>query len=260
MYETVESGHAPSRVGGGPVVLLATLAINIVASTFVLFWIGPKKILQWMFTIISEKPPWWVALAIPAVSSASIVFAVSLWISLTILSACLYGFYTGWLISFFSIVAGSMTSFAVGRIFLYDQIRPLVMESDWDRVKRMVFVVEQNKNSLSFLLLYRFTPAPLFLLNYIPSILNVEPLHFAIPVGIHAAWNTTGYSWLGSLVGEAVNALHEDFDISWGGYWKIIPLGVSFVSCIVLTWYARHKYNTEYAAVSCVMIPESTDT
>jgi len=124
------------------------------------------------------------------------------------------------------------------------------MESNWDQVKHMVCVVEQNNNSLVFLLLYRFTPSPLVLLNYIPSILNVAPLHFLIPVGVHAAWNTTGYSWLGSVVGEAVNAMREGAEISWSGHWEVILLSVSFGSCVLLVWCARRKYNSSSGFVT----------
>lgn len=207
---------------------------------------GFKESANMIYAVVSRNPSWKEAVVLGATSMIYCIGAGPMWPTHAILTGCVFGFYIGFLINFISLLAASIISFAIGRTLLFEHVRPLFMQNDWKAMQHMLRIIEHSEKSLIFLLLFRFIPLPMVLLNYVPSILDIPASHFLASVSIHTACIMLCYSWIGSLMQNAVEVLQRGDEISLDSSFGTVIAAVSVVNCIVMLWYARHEYRKAF--------------
>lgn len=227
------------------VVLPAFLFVTGIFILVVFVWIGPDALLRWMLTLLPEDPTWvdavWLGLAIVV----CLVLLLPLWPPLMIVSAMVFGFWGGYLVNFCSMVVGSMISFVLGRTLCMRSFRNLLEERDYRSMRRMVRVIEDEENSVKFMLLFRFLMLPIWVRSYVPSLTNISVWIFLFAVVVHALWICAIFAMTGAATKDAAEVYTHG-----GSMWdadpsQILVFCVATVSFLLISWLAYREYSNK---------------
>jgi len=169
-------------------VLPINIVLLFVFLIFLFFWLGPVAVFKFILSFLPKDPGLWHALFLGIVIVISIVLCTPLWPPLFLVTAMVFGFWRGFLIIYCSMVLGAVISFGIGKFLMMQPFRDYIDSSDYHKFRRFISVVEAEGNSFKFTFLFRFLYIPIWIRNYLPSLLHVSFCHFFISVLCHSVW------------------------------------------------------------------------
>ena len=157
-----------------------------------------------------------VVLALPGVTFA--VFA-----------GLLFGPWLGTLICLVATTLGAILAFVVGRFFLQDTIRPLVMKNKW--MKKVLFD-DAGRSDIVILMITRLVPIfPYNLQNFAYGITNISLTTYSL------------YTFVFMLPGVALFTIGSAGFTAEGNRWVYFAAaGVLLVVVFLLGWFVKKKY------------------
>lgn len=239
-----DKGHASAVHYFMEYVLPLTILITSIILMILFFWIGPVAVFKFILSFLPKDPGMKWALILCAVMVISIVFLIPLWPPLMIVTAMVFGFWKGFLIDYCAMVIGAVLSFVIGRYFLMQPFRDYIEGSDYVRLRRMMVVAEAEGNSFKFTFLFRFLYLPIWIRNYVPSLVHIEFLHFLVSVMVHAVMICLIFATVGSASKDLAEVLAEGQNP-----WKkmkpgqIVIFVVSATATTALSYLAYREYS-----------------
>jgi uncharacterized membrane protein YdjX (TVP38/TMEM64 family) len=226
-------------------VFLALFAISL----FVLFlWVGPVAVFSFMLSYIPKNPGLTDAVILCAVIVVSIVLCTPFWPPLMIVSAMVFGFWKGFLLDFCAMVIGAVLSYLIGKWLLKEPVRDYIQSSDHEGLRRMVSVVEEEGNSFKFTFLFRFLFIPIWIRNYVPSVLNVVFWHFLLSVVCHSVFICVNFALAGSAAKDMAEIIAQEKN-PWAEMEpkEMITFAVSLTASLLLSLLAYREYSMRLA-------------
>lgn len=206
---------------------------------------GVSKILQIIINLLPESPSfsWYVFMCLATM--LSIVILMPIWPPMCMLNGLVFGFAAGSIVNFIAIFGAASISLLLGRSLLQNSVRSCIFDGDYPHFKRILLVLEDDTNTIMFLLLFRFLFIPMFIRNYGPSLLEVPAWKIVITVIPHAIWISMLFASLGSSFQGTADLLRKGHSLSVKSFkWQqALIVGVGFSMTAVLTFYAHRKYS-----------------
>lgn len=224
---------------------LILLAISLVVLFFV---IGPVAVFKFILSFLPKNPGMWHAIIMCSIIVVSIVLPTPLWPPLMIVAAMVFGFWYGFLIDFCAMVLGAVISFALGRFVLQKSFHEYIETSDHPKMRRMIRVVEAEGNSFKFTFLFRFLYLPIWIRNYVPSMLYINFWHFLVSVLCHS----TMICFIFASTGTATKDMSEVIAQGDNPWAKMNPkqmliFAVSFTATMTISCLAYREYSNRLA-------------
>ena len=173
-----------------------------------------------------------VVLALPGVTFA--VFA-----------GLLFGPWLGTLICLVATTLGAILAFVVGRFFLQDTIKPLVMKNKW--MKKVLFD-DAGRSDIVILMITRLVPLfPYNLQNFAYGITNISLTTYSL------------YTFVFMLPGVALFTIGSAGFTAEGNRWVYFAAaGVLLVVVFLMGWFVKKKYLEAPASRKEAMSDEKT--
>jgi len=229
--------------------VLPVFLLLFAISLMVLFiWVGPVAVFGFMLSYIPKNPGLTDAVILCAVIVVSIVLCTPFWPPLMIVSAMVFGFWKGFLLCFCAMVIAAVLSYVIGKWLLKEPIREWIESSDYDGLRRMMSVIEEEDNSLKFTFLFRFLFVPIWIRNYVPSVLNVVFWHFLLSVVCHSVFICLNFALVGSASKDMAEVISQEKD-PWAEMEpkEMITFAVSLTASLLLSIVAYREYSMRLA-------------
>lgn len=224
------------------------LPINIIVLCifllFVFIWLGPVAVFKFILSYLPKDPGAWHAVLLGAAIVICIVLPTPLWPPLMIVTAMVFGFWHGFLIIYCAMVLAAVISFGIGRFLMMQSFREYIENSDYRRFKRLISVFEDADNSFKFTFLFRFLYIPIWMRNYVPSLLKVPFWHFLVSVLAHGVWICMIFAATGTASKDMSEVIADG-----GNPWKkmklrdLIVFGVAATATGILSYLAYREYS-----------------
>jgi len=246
--EEADEGKTKNENSAMHYLIQYVLPINIVLliiTLLVLFlWIGPVAVFKFMLSFLPKNPGMWEALVFGAVIVLSIVLLLPFWPPLMIVTAMVFGFWHGFLIIYCAMVLGAVISFGLGRCVLQQSFREYIEASDHSRLRRMIHVVESEGNSFKFTFLFRFLYMPIWIRNYVPSMVHISFWHFLVSVLCHSVMICLIFATTGTATKDMSEVI-ADGQNPWAKLdpKQILIFAVSATATGTLTYLAYREYS-----------------
>lgn len=228
-----------SQILAASVCIFVTIFVGLAA-----FHYGIAHVMYKLISLLPESPSWsWYVLMCLATMLA-IVAILPIWPLLCMLNGLVFGIVHGSILNFVAIFGAAFISLLLGRTFCQSPVRSCIFGGDYPTFKGVLMVVEDNDNTMKFLLLFRFLFIPMFIRNYGPSILEVPMWKVLISVVPHGIWVSLLFASLGSSFQDAAQLLRKGKELSAKSFkWQqALIVCVGFILTMVLTCYAHSKY------------------
>merc|ERR1740120_79679 len=159
-------------------------------------------------------------------------------------SGLIFGLIWGSIHNFVAILSAALISLILGKILFKGPVRRMIIDGNYSQVRRIVLVLEDESNSLQFLILFRFLWIPMGVRNYAPAALDVEWWKLAIACVPHCIWISFIFASLGSTFKDAADLLRDgkSFDLKALKWQQLLLFAVSACVSIGLAFYAQWKY------------------
>jgi len=206
-------------------------------------WLGPVAVFKFILSFLPKNPGVWHAMLLGLAIVISIVLPTPLWPPLMIVTVMVFGFWRGFLIIYCAMVLGAVISFGIGRFLMMQPFRDYIESSDYHGFRRFVSVVEAEGNSLKFTFLFRFLYIPIWMRNYLPSLLHVPFCHFLISVLFHSVWICLIFTAAGTASKDGAEVI-ADGENPWKkmGPRDFIVFAVAATATGTLSYLAYREY------------------
>lgn len=245
--EESETSSSTSEQGVVYYLIEYVLPLNIILLTLLLlvlfFYLGPVAVFKFILSFLPKNPGLTHALFLGGAIVISIVLPTPLWPPLMIVTAMVFGFWKGFAISYCAMVLGAIISFGIGRYFMMQPFRDYIESSDYVKFKRMISVVEAEGNSFKFTFLFRFLYMPIWIRNYVPSLLQVYFWHFMVSVLAHSVWICLVFASAGTASRDMSEVIAEGQN-PWKKVEtdKLMVFGVAMTATCLLSYFAYREY------------------
>lgn len=247
--ESVENGNTVHYIMG---YVLPVFLVLLTIWLLVLFlYIGPVAVFGFILSYLPKNPGLTEALILGAVIVVSIVFCTPFWPPLMMVSAMVFGFWKGFLLIFCAMVLGAVLSYVIGSLLMKEPFREYIESSDYHRLRRMMSVIEEEDNSLKFTFLFRFMFIPIWIRNYVPSLLNVVFWHFLLSVLCHSVVMCLNFAAAGSAMKDMAEVIAEEKDADMKPRDMII-FAVSLTATLLLSFLAYREYSSRLSEEDAV--------
>eukprot|EP00747_Dinoflagellata_sp_TGD_P164827 gnl/TRDRNA2_/TRDRNA2_185297_c0_seq1.p1 gnl/TRDRNA2_/TRDRNA2_185297_c0~~gnl/TRDRNA2_/TRDRNA2_185297_c0_seq1.p1 ORF type:complete len:292 (+),score=39.81 gnl/TRDRNA2_/TRDRNA2_185297_c0_seq1:108-983(+) len=211
----------------------------------VMIWLGPENVLRWGLRLVPKDPGWDWYIGMGLVTSVSIVMLLPIWPPMCMAAGLFFGLWWGSLLNFFSIVLAAVVSFLIGRCILKEPIRNCIERGDYPTARRTMLILEDEEESIKFLILFRFLFIPMFIRNYGPSTLEIPFWKLFVSCLPHSIWISILFASLGATFKDTAELVRDGKEISWDHvrWQQFIIFVVSIIVAIILAIYAQYKYN-----------------
>lgn len=169
-------------------VLPMTMILFAMAIIVMFLFLGPTAVFKFILSYLPEDPGMTHAFFLGLAIVIAIVVPTPLWPPLMIVTAMVFGFWKGFLIIYCAMVLAAVISFGIGRFLMMQPFRDYIENSDYNRFRRFIAVVEAEGSSFKFVFLFRFLYTPIWMRNYLPSLLHVPFWQFLVSVLVHGVW------------------------------------------------------------------------
>mmetsp|Transcript_151332 Transcript_151332/g.263800 ORF Transcript_151332/g.263800 Transcript_151332/m.263800 type:complete len:293 (-) Transcript_151332:76-954(-) len=205
---------------------------------------GVGNVMRIIISMLPESPTLSFAVLMCLVTMFSIVVILPIWPPMCMLNGLVFGIVTGSVLNFIAIFGAAFISLLLGRSMCQEPIRSCIFDGDYPTFRRVLTVLEDNENTIKFLLLFRFLFIPMFIRNYGPAVLEVPLWKILISVVPHAIWISLLFASLGSSFQDAAQLLRKGKELSAKSFkWQqALIVGAGFLFTMVLTYYAHNKY------------------
>lgn len=225
-------------------VLPVTMVFFFLLLLVCFFWLGPVAVFKFILSFLPKDPGVWHAVFLGLAIVISIVLPTPLWPPLMIVTAMVFGFWRGFLIIYASMVLGAVISFGIGRFIMMQAFRDYIESSDYHNFRRFISVVEAEGNSLKFTFLFRFLYIPIWMRNYLPSLLHVPFCHFLISVLVHSVWICLIFAAAGTASKDGAEVIANGQNPWKKMNWRdFIVFGVAFTATTLLSYLAYREYS-----------------
>jgi len=176
--------------------------------------------------------------------TVSIVFSIPLSaVVMAAVNGALFGIGKAFLISWISMVLGAMISFGLGRWLFKDKIRQWLLDGQYTRVRRMLHVIEDDRNTFKFLLLFGFTALPVGIKNYFPGAMEISASLFFVTALIRCGWFAYVFVMVGDTLRRALRKYQHPDEGNWFKGGEVLQAGLGIVVMTTLFIYAYREYN-----------------
>lgn len=150
-------------------------------------------------------------------------------ITFAVFAGLLFGPWLGTLACLVATTVGAVAAFLVGRFFLQDSIKPLVMKNQW--MKKVLFD-DAGRSDLVVLMITRLVPLfPYNLQNFAYGITDISLVTYTI------------YTFLFMLPGVALFTIGSAGFTAQSGKWMyFVSAGVLLVVVFGMGWFVKKKY------------------
>jgi len=223
--------------------LLSCIGFVLVLGT-VLFWYGPQRFLRQLLRLLPREPGWDWHVGLCALTLVSIVLCLPIWPPLCMASGLLFGAGPGTGVNFIAVYGASVASFLLGRWLLAAPIRQWVERCEYPELRRMVLVLEDDKESLKFQVLYRFLFMPIGLRNYVPATLKVPLWKLMLSAIPHSVYISFMFASLGCTFDSSAQLIRQGREVSLKDlkWQQLLIFIVAAAMGIALAVYAQRKY------------------
>lgn len=209
-----------------------------------MLYYGATDVLRYLLNLLPEDPgvEWKVAMVI--MTTLSIVMLLPIWPPCVMAMGLLFGFWEGMCLSFAAIYSAAILSFVLGQCFLQEPVRDCVDRGKYSNVKRMMRVLEDEDDSLKFMILFRFLFMPMFIRNYGPSTLNIPFWKLCVAAIPHSIWISILFASLGATFKDTAQLLRNGGEMSFKdlSWQQGLIFIVALLVAIGLAIYAHNKY------------------
>lgn len=213
-----------------PIVLLVVLAAILVLDRIYGWsdYLGNVENLQFLLDIVQEN----LLEAALIYSVLTIIGCVVLalpGITFAVFAGLLFGPWLGTLVCLMATTLGAILAFLVGRFFLRDSIKPLVMKNKW--MKKVLFD-DAGRSDIVVLMITRLVPVfPYNLQNFAYGITDISLAAYS------------AYTFLFMLPGVALFTIGSAGFTAEGNRWMyFVAAGVLLVVVFGLGWFVKKKY------------------
>jgi len=206
---------------------------------------GPEASIARLLRWLPEDPSWRDILGLGALLIVMQTFCLPLWQFLCLIAGLILGFWLGMAVLFLSKMVTAMLCIALGWCW-QSGIRASIDSGcgGYTDVRRMVYAIEDDGNSLRLLTLFRFVYQPLFTRNYAPALLQV-PLwkHFATCLP-HCIWAAALFASLGASFRDTATLIRQGDHISLKALkWQQVAIWLAaLISTPLLAYCACKEY------------------
>lgn len=215
---------------GKPLVLLAVIGVILTLDRSYGWsdYLGDTENLQFLLDIVREN----LLEAMLIYTVITIVGCVVLalpGITFAVFAGLLFGPWLGTLVCLLATTLGAVLAFLVGRFFLRDSIKPLVMKNRW--MKKVLFD-DTGRSDIVVLMITRLVPIfPYNLQNFAYGITDISLSAYTI------------YTFLFMLPGVALFTIGSAGFTAEGNRWMYFAAaGIILTVVFMLGWFVRKKY------------------
>jgi len=230
--------------------LLFVSCLVVCGIALVVCMCGPKLVIQRVLQVlVLDHPQLRHAIAIFALLVVSITLGIPIILLLLPIPALMFGFWLGWVISFASLMVAALLSYLIGKRIGQQAIRHLLKKNQCQGSLQCLRVLEDEQDTMKFLILFRFLFIPMLVRNYGPAILHVSLAKLIVSGIPHSLWSSFVFSFGGSTFKDSAALLREGQDVP-GGFmqWQqIVCLAVSVLAACFLAQIAWSTYMREAA-------------
>lgn len=215
---------------GKPLVLLAVIGVILTLDRSYGWsdYLGDTENLQFLLDIVREN----LLEAMLIYTVITIVGCVVLalpGITFAVFAGLLFGPWLGTLVCLVATTLGAVLAFLVGRFFLRDSIKPLVMKNRW--MKKVLFD-DTGRSDIVVLMITRLVPIfPYNLQNFAYGITDISLTAYSV------------YTFLFMLPGVALFTIGSAGFAAEGNRWMYFAAaGIILTVVFMLGWFVRKKY------------------
>ena len=215
---------------GKPIALLLVIAAILILDRIYGWsdYLGNVENLQFLLEIVREN----LLEAVLIYSLLTIVGCVVLalpGVTFAVFAGILFGPWLGTFVCLMATTAGAILAFLVGRFFLRDSIKPLVMKNKW--MKKVLFD-DAGRSDIVVLMITRLVPVfPYNLQNFAYGITDIKLTAYSV------------YTFLFMLPGVVMFTIGSAGFTADGNRWPYFTAaGVLLVLVFLMGWFVKKKY------------------
>ena len=213
-----------------PLVLLAVIGVILTLDRSYGWsdYLEKTENLQFLLDIVRENLPEAVLIYTVITIVGCVVLALP-GITFAVFAGLLFGPWLGTLVCLLATTLGAALAFLVGRFFLRDSIKPLVMKNRW--MKKVLFD-DTGRSDIVVLMITRLVPIfPYNLQNFAYGITDISLSAYTI------------YTFLFMLPGVALFTIGSAGFTAEGNRWMYFAAaGIILTVVFMLGWFVRKKY------------------
>lgn len=205
---------------------------------------GVGNVMRIIISMLPESPTLSFAVLMCLSTMFSIVVILPIWPPMCMLNGLVFGMVTGSILNFIAIFGAAFISIVLGRSLCQEAVRSCIFDGDYPTFRRILMILEDNENTIKFLLLFRFLFIPMFIRNYGPAVLEVPLWKILISVIPHGIWISVLFASLGASFTDAAHMVRKGKELNAKSFkWQqaVIVCGGLFFT-MMLTYYAHSKY------------------
>ena len=213
-----------------PIALLLVIVVILILDRIYGWsdYLGDTENLQFLLEIVREN----LLTAVLIYSLLTIVGCVVLalpGITFAVFAGILFGPWLGTIVCLLATTIGAILAFVVGRFFLQDTIKPLVMKNKW--MKKVLFD-DAGRSDVVVLMITRLVP-----------IFPYNLQNFAYGITDMSLWTYSIYPFLFMLPGVALFTIGSAGFTAEGNRWVYFAAaGVLLIVVFLLGWFVKKKY------------------
>lgn len=213
-----------------PIALLLVIVVILILDRIYGWsdYLGDTENLQFLLDIVREN----MLTAVLIYSLLTIVGCVVLalpGITFAVFAGILFGPWLGTIVCLLATTLGAILAFVVGRFFLQDTIKPLVMKNKW--MKKVLFD-DAGRSDVVVLMITRLVP-----------IFPYNLQNFAYGITDMSLWTYSIYTFLFMLPGVALFTIGSAGFTAEGNRWVYFAAaGVLLIVVFLLGWFVKKKY------------------
>ena len=215
---------------GKPLVLLAVIGVILTLDRSYGWsdYLGDTENLQFLLDIVRENLLEAMLIYTVITVVGCVVLALP-GITFAVFAGLLFGPWLGTLVCLLATTLGAVLAFLVGRFFLRDSIKPLVMKNRW--MKKVLFD-DTGRSDIVVLMITRLVPIfPYNLQNFAYGITDISLSAYTI------------YTFLFMLPGVALFTIGSAGFTAEGNRWMYFAAaGIILTVVFMLGWFVRKKY------------------
>lgn len=213
-----------------PLVLLAVIGVILTLDRSYGWsdYLEKTENLQFLLDIVRENLPEAVLIYTVITIVGCVVLALP-GITFAVFAGLLFGPWLGTLVCLLATTLGAVLAFLVGRFFLRDAIKPLVMKNKW--MKKVLFD-DTGRSDILVLMITRLVPVfPYNLQNFAYGITDISLTAYSV------------YTFLFMLPGVALFTIGSAGFAAEGNRWMYFAAaGIILAVVSLLGWFIRKKY------------------
>lgn len=206
---------------------------------------GPVEVIRWILVkVVPRQPRWWHALVFGGLIVFGMCFLPFVAVSFMMLNGLTFSFWIGMATNFAALAVAVSSTFVIGRFLAQERVRRWLVQQRYQQMEQVIKVVEDDRESLKLLVLFRFLPMPLPIKMYGPTLLRTPFWKILLTSLPHNLWMSALFASIGAAFEGTSDLLREGKGFEWGTvrWQQVVVFVLALLSTVGICVYAWFIY------------------